>query len=237
LIFGNFLLLYQAKLFRRLPLRERVDKSVEEKMDIQTLMQHVTLAPARNSIPLKQADETPGSQDSPPRAVAVEEEQPWLAEPNMKGIESMAAYLAVKQVEASLALELAKVAYTSFKNELSKLRPELAGKDFSFGLDVTGSIQIIDTHGSLSGEEKTWLAERLNHRGLKGHLTDHFETSVLLTKYDKTGFTAGYKLEVKDLARLIDYGRILESDNMQQTWKNQISERGEKRTPFISERI
>ena len=206
-------------------------------MDIQTLIQHVTLAPARNSIPLKQADETPGSQDSPPRAVAVEEEQPWLAEPNMKGIKSMAAYLSVKQVEASIALELAKVAYTSFKNEVYNLRPELASRNFSIGVDGNGNIQILDPRETLSTEERMWLTERLDHRGLKGHLADHSSAMLALAKHDKTSFSGRYVLEAASLARIIDYAKILESDDMEQSWKNQITEGAVKKAPFISEHV
>ena len=206
-------------------------------MDIHNLMQHAALAPAKTSVQPKPADETPGSQDMSQDTVAVKNEQPWLAEPNLKNITSMADYLSVKRIDAAISLELSKVAYTSFKNEIYNLRPELASKDFSFSLDAAGNIRIIDPHGSLSSEEKTWLTERLDHRGLKDHLTDHSKTSELLAKYDKTGFSAGYKLEKPDLAHIIDYGKILESDDMEQTWKNQISERAEKRIPFISERI
>lgn len=206
-------------------------------MDIHDLIKSPVVTQNKTYAQQKPVSGRSGKEIGVPSEGVVDEEKPWLAEPNLKAIKSMGEYLSFKKVEANIALELAKFAYISFKNEIYNLRPELASKDFSFSLDATGNIRIIDTHGTLSNEEKTWLRARLDHRGLKGHLTDHLKTSELLAKYEKTGFGAGYKLENMELARIIDYGKILESDDMEQTWKNQIAERAEKRTPFISERI
>ncbi|TDV55879.1 hypothetical protein EC919_103426 [Pseudomonas graminis] len=206
-------------------------------MDIQDLIKSPVVTQNKTYAQQKPVSGKPGKEIGVPSRGVVDEERPWLAEPNLKAIKSMGEYLSFKKMEANIALELAKVAYTSFKNEIYNSRPELAAKDFSFSLDATGNIRIIDTHGTLSNEEKTWLIERIDHRGLKDHLTDHLKTSELLAKYEKTGFSAGYKLENMDLARIIDYGKLLESDDMEQTWKNQISVRAEKRTPFISVRI
>jgi hypothetical protein len=206
-------------------------------MDIQDLIKSPVVTQNKTYAQQRQVSGSPDKEIGVASGGVVDDEKPWLAEPNLKAIKSMGEYLSFKKVEANIALELAKVAYTSFKNEIYNLRPELASKNFSFSLDATGNIRIIDTHGTLSNEEKTWLTDRFDHRGLKSHLTDHFKTSELLAKYDKTGFSAGYKLENMDLARITDYGKILESDDMEQTWKNQISKRAEKRTPFISVHI
>ncbi|QSB21218.1 hypothetical protein JN403_10455 [Pseudomonas sp. 15A4] len=206
-------------------------------MQLHNLMQHAALAPARISVQLKHGDDFPGSQDMSQDSVAVEDEQPWLAEPNMKNITSMADYLSLKRIDAAISLELANLTYTSFKNELYNLRPELASKNFSVGVDSSGNVRILDPQESLSAEERIWLTEQLEHRGIKDHLVDHSSAMSALAKYDKTGFNARYKLEAADIARIVDYGKILESDDMEQTWKNQISERAEKRTPYISVRI
>lgn len=206
-------------------------------MELHHLMQHVALAPARISVQLKQGDESPGSLDVSQGPVAVEDEQPWLAEPNMKNITSMADYLTLKRVDAAISLELANLAYTSFKNELYNLRPELASKNFSFGFDSSGNIQILDPQESLSTEERIWLTEQLKHRGIEDHLVDHSSAMLALAKYDKTGFNTLYKLEAADIARIVDYGKILESDDMEQTWKKQIDEGAERKPSLISEHV
>jgi len=170
--------------------------------------------------------------------MTINDDKPWLSEPNLKDVETMEDYLSIKKTEATISLKLAKDDYLRFREELAKTHPDLASKSFGFTVDAAGNFTILTPQNNLSQSEKSWLTEQLSqYRGLKVNLMAHVEASSLLAKHDKTGLLSRYQLDSDDIAHMIDYGAILRSDDIFRSLTEQIQERAPRKIPSISEKV
>lgn len=179
-----------------------------------------------------------------PPAKAVErpfyeyQKEPWLTEPGYEDITNREDYVIRKKIVEEIDLALTQLTYTRFMESLADSHPELASKAFGFTLDENASIKIIDYNESLTDDEKSLLADKINNfDGFNLQLQARARAMMTLVDHDHEIFGGRYKLDIDNFQYVIDFNRLLNVSvkKMHSEWVAQVERKAEQRNPsYIS---
>jgi len=144
--------------------------------------------------------------------------------------------VSTEEVLASLSLSYLKLQFDIFRNELEHTHPEFSGVHFDFGLDQNGQIEIIDTAGKLSDQQKSELASLLSdYNGFGASTREVVSSMKQLVSHEGVSSSDPSKSADRPIGSLIDFGKILSSCDAMVEFKKQIINSLDNALPFISE--
>ncbi|RMP32054.1 hypothetical protein ALQ24_100427 [Pseudomonas syringae pv. antirrhini] len=248
--------LYQPKYPAHSPITRKTHSfSKEQKMHISTITSDFILSPSRPSKPLHREPLTL-SPEAKPKLSEKEEfanafytrvEEPWLQftsnhtddkDPTKKVIRPMTKerYLENLNADAILMSRIQSSCYQKLRAELVDLRPDLAGKNFSYTVGDDAELKIIDLDDKLGTNEIKYLSDAINQKTqLKDAALTHAKILMTLADHDTDTFKGTYKLDLLNFKNIIDLGKIALSkkDDPSEIWINQIKEKAEKNSTHL----
>ncbi|KPW50057.1 hypothetical protein ALO95_03903 [Pseudomonas syringae pv. antirrhini] len=224
-------------------------------MHISTITSDFILSPSRPSKPLHREPLTL-SPEAKPKLSEKEEfanafytrvEEPWLQftsnhtddkDPTKKVIRPMTKerYLENLNADAILMSRIQSSCYQKLRAELVDLRPDLAGKNFSYTVGDDAELKIIDLDDKLGTNEIKYLSDAINQKTqLKDAALTHAKILMTLADHDTDTFKGTYKLDLLNFKNIIDLGKIALSkkDDPSEIWINQIKEKAEKNSTHL----
>ncbi|KPB88362.1 hypothetical protein ALQ72_02275 [Pseudomonas syringae pv. maculicola] len=174
-------------------------------------------------------------------------EEPWLQftsnhtddkDPTKKVIRPMTKerYLENLNADAILMSRIQSSCYQKLRAELVDLRPDLAGKNFSYTVGDDAELKIIDLDDKLGTNEIKYLSDAINQKTqLKDAALTHAKILMTLADHDTDTFKGTYKLDLLNFKNIIDLGKIALSkkDDPSEIWINQIKEKAEKNSTHL----
>ncbi|NAS98458.1 hypothetical protein CU664_16910 [Pseudomonas syringae pv. actinidifoliorum] len=140
-------------------------------------------------------------------------------------------YLEYLNADAILMSRIQSSCYQKFRAELIDLRPDLAGKNFSYTIGDDAELKIIDLDDKLGTNEIKYLSDAINQKTqFKDAAVRHAKILMTLADHDTDTFKGTYKLDLLNFQNVIDLGKIALSkkDDPSEIWINQIKEKAEK---------
>ncbi|POP89659.1 hypothetical protein CXB40_29680 [Pseudomonas syringae pv. avii] len=99
--------------------------------------------------------------------------------------------------------------YQKLRAELVDLRPDLAGKNFSYTVGDDAELKIIDLDDKLGTNEIKYLSDAINQKTqLKDAALTHAKILMTLADHDTDTFKGTYKFDLLNFKNIIDLGKI-----------------------------
>ncbi len=133
----------------------------------------------------------------------------------------------------ALDLEIQQHKFDKFRGKLFELRPDLAGKQFSYTLGDDARVKIIDPGNIFSGEQLEWVADSLNNfPDFTTTAQECAKRMMVLVDHDNETFGNRFSLNLMNLQDTVDLGKLIsikDPERQQEAWIKQIEQNAERR--------
>jgi hypothetical protein len=126
-------------------------------------------------------------------------------------------------------------AWKDFRQSLTHIVPDLAGKDFGFTVDKNGSLMVTENSDRLDPSQKEQLSRLMNQSSSLKNSADRYAQKLI--EYTAAGgsFDYGrYHLDMEnfnksiDIGLMIDHYKSAENGSFKYTWEGQMAAKGER---------
>lgn len=190
--------------------------------------------------------EQPSAKELLAKAFYTREEEPWKSRTVLysEGSETItrpmtkAEYLKSAKSMLALDLEIQQHQFDRFRGKLIDLRPDLAGKQFSYTLGDDARVKIIDPDNIFSGEQLEWVTDSLNNfPDFTTTAQECAKRMMVLVDHDNETFGNRFSLNLMNFQDTVDLGKLIsikDPERQQEAWIKQIEQNAERRVaPLI----
>ena len=202
---------------------------------------------ARKAMPLEPDSldlaktERPSAKELLAKAFYTREEEPWKGRTVLysEGSETITRpmtkteYLKSQKTMLALDLEIQQCQFDRFRGKLIELRPDLAGKQFSYTLGDDAQVKIIDPDNIFSGEQLEWVTDSLNNfPDFTKTAQESAKRMMALVDHDHEIFGNRFSLNLMNFEDTVDLGKLIsikDPERQQVAWIKQIEQNAERR--------
>lgn len=198
------------------------------------------IPPESDPVDLAKAEQ-PCAKEVLAKAFYTREEEPWrsgIVEYN-EGKEiftremTKAEYLSYEESMTTLCLGIQQYDFDRFREKLVELRPDLAGRKFSYTLGDDAQVKIIDPENLFNGEQLQWMTDSLNQLpGFTKTVQECAKRMMTLVDHDDETFGNRFSLNLMNFQDTIDFGELIsvkDRELQKNAWIAQIHENAERR--------